>query len=154
MIFCPTKADEVFFCILVVSFLSLLAAFTTVGLLVGQMERSRTPSQLSKIALSTIIMQVILDGWLLVAHLMVGIVIDNHSSLSLIAPGFISGIGFLMFGPVRHLSTFYASASLLIADSYRTTSHSGSRWPSPRPKSPRTPVEQPSRPLHLLLPLQ
>lgn len=83
------------------SFLSLLAAFTTVGLLVGQMERSRTPSQLSKVALGTIVMQVILDGWLLVAHLMVGIVIDNHSSLSLIAPGFVSGIGFLMFGPVR-----------------------------------------------------
>ncbi|KAL7413322.1 hypothetical protein BDY24DRAFT_441567 [Mrakia frigida] len=123
------------------SFLSLLASFTTVVLLVRQMERTRTPSQLSKVALPTIAMQIVLDGWSFAAHLLVGIVIDNESSLALIAPGFVSGIGFAMFGP-----RFCMAIS-------RSQAHEHAPRPTPRPAPPPTTVAVAVPPPPATLPL-
>ncbi|CDZ97817.1 Predicted E3 ubiquitin ligase [Phaffia rhodozyma] len=113
------------------AFISFLIQLGLVWLLVKQMERSRTPSALSNVALWTIVAQVILDSWSCVGHVLVGIGLDNQTSLPLIAAGLVSGLGFFMFGV-----GYCVSISL-------SQSPEAPR-PTPIPNPPRPPVPVPA----------
>ncbi|WRT70497.1 uncharacterized protein IL334_007495 [Kwoniella shivajii] len=81
------------------------AAFATLSqllvllLLVRQMERTRTPSTLAKVSLYTIIIMSITDSWVFSAHVVVGIMSDNKSSLPMLVPGFMCLCTAVVFGP-------------------------------------------------------
>ncbi|KAL7422798.1 hypothetical protein Q5752_002094 [Cryptotrichosporon argae] len=68
-------------------------------LLVRQMESTRTPSSLAKVSLWTIVMMGISDSWVFSAHVVVGIMSDNKSSLPMLVPGFLSLCTAVVFGP-------------------------------------------------------
>ncbi|WWC98821.1 hypothetical protein V866_005714 [Kwoniella sp. B9012] len=81
------------------------AAYATISqlivllLLVRQMERTRTPSSLSKVSVYTIVIMSITDSWVFSAHVVVGIMSDNKASLPMLVPGFLCLCTAVVFGP-------------------------------------------------------
>ena len=82
------------------------AAFATVSqllvlvLLVRQMESTRTPSTLAKVSLWSIVIMGITDSWIFSAHVVVGIMSENRTSLPMLVPGFLCLCSAIVFGPV------------------------------------------------------
>lgn len=76
------------------------AQFLVLFLLVRQMERTRTPSTLAKVSLWSIVMMGVMDSWVFSAHVVVGIMSDNRTSLPLLVPGFLCLCSAIVFGPV------------------------------------------------------
>ncbi|KAK4685270.1 transmembrane E3 ubiquitin-protein ligase, partial [Tremellales sp. Uapishka_1] len=68
-------------------------------LLVRQMEFTRTPSTLSKVSLWTIVMMGTADSWIFSAHVVVGIMSENKTSLPMLVPGFLCLCTAIVFGP-------------------------------------------------------
>jgi uncharacterized membrane protein YpjA len=62
---------------------------------------SLSQARLAKIAVWTVGMQALLDGWMFSSHVMVGILVPSKSSMALIATGFIALLGCAIFTPVR-----------------------------------------------------
>ncbi|WVW81137.1 hypothetical protein I302_103128 [Kwoniella bestiolae CBS 10118] len=81
------------------------AAYATISqlivllLLVRQMEKTRTPSSLSKVSVYTIVIMSITDSWVFSAHVVVGIMSDNKASLPMLVPGFMCLCTAVVFGP-------------------------------------------------------
>lgn len=64
------------------------------------MEVTRTPSTLAKVSLWTIVGIGVSDAWIFSAHLAVGIMSNNKTSLPLIVPGFFALCTAIVFAPV------------------------------------------------------
>lgn len=73
---------------------------TLLLLLVRQMEQTRTPSLLSKVSLWTIVMMGVTDSWIFSAHVVMGILSESKSSITLLVPGFLGLCSAVVFGPV------------------------------------------------------
>lgn len=77
-----------------------LSQLLVLFLLVGQMERTRTPSTLAKVSLWTIVLIALSDSWIFSAHLVFGVLSDNRTSLPMLVPGFAALCTAIVFGPV------------------------------------------------------
>lgn len=75
-------------------------------LLVRLMEQTRTPSSLTKVSMWTIVIMGISDSWIFSAHVVVGIMSDNRTSLPMLVPGFLCLCTAVIFGPVSLGFTF------------------------------------------------
>ncbi|SPO42106.1 related to TUL1 - Golgi-localized RING-finger ubiquitin ligase [Pseudozyma flocculosa] len=75
-------------------------------LLVQQMEATRTPSGLAKVSYRTWGLQSMLDAYIGLAHLSVGIALNNDTTVPLLACAFMSCMLFLAFG-YRYALTIY-----------------------------------------------
>ena len=80
-------------------------------LLIRQMESTRTPSTLAKVSVWTIVMMGISDSWVFSAHVVLGIVSDNQSSLPLLVPGFLCLCTAIIFAPVGQIRASFTSSS-------------------------------------------
>ncbi|BEJ11489.1 hypothetical protein CspHIS471_0109110 [Cutaneotrichosporon sp. HIS471] len=76
-----------------------LSQLLVLFLLVGQMERTRTPSTLAKVSLWTIVLIALSDSWIFSAHLVTGVISDNRTSLPMLVPGFAALCTAIVFGP-------------------------------------------------------
>lgn len=77
-----------------------LSQLLVLFLLVRQMERTRTPSTLAKVSLWTIVLIALSDSWIFSAHLVIGVMSDNRTSLPMLVPGFAALCTAIVFGPV------------------------------------------------------
>jgi hypothetical protein len=64
------------------------------------METTRTPSVLSKVSVWTVVMMGVSDSWIFSAHVVMGILSDNKTSIALLVPGFLGLCSAVVFGPV------------------------------------------------------
>jgi hypothetical protein len=71
-------------------------------LLVRQMESTRTPSTLNKVSLWTIGCMGMADSWLFSAHVIIGIMSDNKTSLPLLVTAFLCLMTAVVFAPVSN----------------------------------------------------
>ena len=58
----------------------------------------------------------VMDSWIFSAHVVVGIMSDNRTSLPLLVPGFLCLCSAIVFGPVSHLDLPPTSAVLTVSD--------------------------------------
>jgi hypothetical protein len=79
-----------------------LAQLAVLLLLVRQMESTRTPSTLNKVSLWTIGCMGMADSWLFSAHVIIGIMSDNKTSLPLLVTAFLCLMTAVVFAPVRN----------------------------------------------------
>lgn len=70
------------------------------------MESTRTPSLLSKVSLWTIVIMGVTDSWIFSAHVVMGILSDSKSSITLLVPGFLGLCSAVVFGPVSLVSAY------------------------------------------------
>lgn len=81
------------------------------------MEQTRTPSLLSKVSLWTIVIMGVTDSWIFSAHVVMGILSESKSSITLLVPGFLGLCNAIVFGPVSSPSRFNVYDHLLMGDS-------------------------------------
>ncbi|KIS68778.1 ubiquitin-protein ligase TUL1 [Mycosarcoma maydis] len=75
-------------------------------LLVQQMQATTTPSTLNKLSAHTWLAQWVLDAFACLIHLSVAVVLENETTMVLIACSFMSGMCYLAFG-YRYMITIY-----------------------------------------------
>jgi hypothetical protein len=75
------------------------------------MEHTRTPSTLAKVSVWSIVIMGTADSWIFSAHVVVGIMSDNKTSLPMLVPGFLCLCTAIVFAPVSLIIWLWLTSS-------------------------------------------